>query len=148
MSNDLPKITDLQKRWVEAYVGPSRFNATDAARRAGYKDANQSGYLNRINSDVYAHVRAWLDAHALGSEEVLAELRDVAMAEWHEFITVKYGKEGDLLDVRMDLRSKVHALELLAKHHRLLIESVNVSGSIRREYVVVPPEEPDTGEGG
>ena len=41
-------LTDKMKRFVDEYVGPSRFNATQAAIAAGYseKSASEIGYEN------------------------------------------------------------------------------------------------------
>lgn len=145
LSNNLPKLTGKQQRWVDAYVGDARFNATEAARIAGYSSARHSGWLNRQNADVYAHVQAWLNANALGAEEVLAELRDVAVSEWRDHIEIKTDpKTGETIDVKLFLADKIKALELLGKHHKLFTDNVAVSGGIRREYVVTRPAEPSS----
>lgn len=139
----LPRITGKQLAWVEAYVGEARFNATKAARMVGYRDANQSGYLNRMNSDVRAHVDAWLEGRALGAHEVLAEIQDVAMAEWRDLLEIRVDpKTGETIEVKLLLGDKLKALELLGKHHRLFTENVAISGGIRREVVIKRPAAP------
>lgn len=37
-------LTEKQQRFVEAYLGPSRGNAADAAKRAGYNAKDNHGY--------------------------------------------------------------------------------------------------------
>ena len=58
-----------------------------------------------------------LDAAGATSEAIVAELSDVAFAEFHDFIDVKM-RNGEVLSVRMDMSSKVNALSTLAQIRR------------------------------
>lgn len=138
MADALPKLTAKQRRFVDAYCGEARFNASEAARIAGYKDVGNEGWRLRKNADISAHIEDRLNTYSATSAEALIELTDVAMSEWRDHLTVKTDpRTGDTLDVRMDLGSKVKALELILKAHGAFTENVNVTGSLKREYVVV-----------
>lgn len=147
----LKQLTPKQRRWANAYLGEARGNATEAARIAGYRDPGVSGYENKRNQAIRAYVAERLEAESMSSVEVLAELSDVARADFRDFLQIKRDKDGEILDVRMDLSSKVKSLELLGKVYGLFTENVNHSGSLRREYVVVAadpvPHEPTVGDG-
>jgi phage terminase small subunit len=45
-------LTPKQERFVEAYCGPAEGNATEAARRAGYANANTQGPRLLVNEGV------------------------------------------------------------------------------------------------
>lgn len=135
-----------QKAWINAYTGQvdgvQKFNATAAARYAGYGDPEQSGYANKKNAEIMARVSDILSTHALSPAEVLAELADVAGSEWRDHVTIRTDpRTGETLDVKMDLGSKVKSLEVLAKAHGLLTDRVQHSGEIGvRRYIGVDPE--------
>lgn len=126
-------LTNQQSAFVLSYIGPSRFNATKAAIAAGYseKSASSLGYQILQNPLVSARIRQELDSRAMTAEAVLAELADVASAEWRDFLQIKFDpKSGEIIDARMDLRSKVDALELLGKHHQLFTDKLHVTGEL------------------
>lgn len=135
-----------QKAWIAAYTGQvdgvQKFNASAAARHAGYKDPGQAGYENKQNPEIMARVSEILSAYALSPSEVLAELADVAGSEWRDHITIRTDpKTGETLDVKMDLGSKVKSLEVLAKAHGLMTDKVQHSGEIGvRRYIGVDPD--------
>src|SRR5687768_365760 len=76
------KLSPKQETFVQAYVGAARFNASEAARIAGYKDPGQAGYILKKNEEIRARIDDVLAAHSLSSAEVLRELTDVAIADW------------------------------------------------------------------
>jgi len=142
--SDEGRLTPKQRIWLAEYLGGARFNATEAARRAGYKDAEVSGLDNKQNPVVAARVREVLSAQCLSSDEVLAELRDVATAEWRDFLTIKTDpRTGATVDVRMDLSNKVKALELLGKAHGIFTDRVDISGSLTSRVELVGITEDD-----
>lgn len=127
------KITDKQRRFIEAYCGEARFNKTEAARLAGYAPKS----ARKIGSDLYKtpHIRARIDEvleeNTLSSTEVLRELTDVGMRALDDFIEItRYDKEGNPIAARMDASAKMKALELLGKHHQLFTDKIQHSGSI------------------
>ena len=141
MPDDLPKLTTKQRRFVEAYCGEARFNASEAARIAGYSDAGQSGWELKKKPEVLAHIEARLNSYAASSAEALTELADVAMSEWRDHVTVrKNPKTGETIEVRMDLSAKVKALELILKAHGAFAENVNIKHSGRVDHVHRNPD--------
>lgn len=124
------RLRDKRRAFAEAYVGEARFNATEAARIAGYKDAHNEGWRLKRNADVAAYVRERLADQALAADEVLAELSDLAMAEWRDFLDIRRDKDGEIVSVRMDLSGKVKALELLGKAHAMFTDKVDLRGEV------------------
>jgi len=139
-------LTTRQAAFCAAYIGPARFNATEAAIVAGYsaRSAASIGSETLRKPEIAARVRAELAARCLSADEVLAELRDVATAEWRDFLTIKTDpRTGDTDDVRIDLSNKVKALELLGKAHGIFTDRVDISGTLtnRVELVGVSPDD-------
>jgi len=60
------KLTDKEKLFVKAYVGEARLNASRAARIAGYKDPEQSGWINKRKVEIRAAIDAELEKMASG----------------------------------------------------------------------------------
>lgn len=144
-------LTTKQEAFVLAYIGGDdrgrhKFNATWAAKQAGYseKTAYSSGARLLKDVEVQARVKELLDAWAIPAAGVLSELTDIATAEWREFVEIlSWGAEGRPLKVKMDLSSKVRSLELLGKHHQLFSDNLNISGGIElHEFVGVPKDAP------
>lgn len=81
---DLEGLTDRQKVFVLAYVGECAFNATQAAKAAGYGgDDNtlaSTGWDNLRKPEIAAFVREYLGAKAATAEECLARLTSRARA--------------------------------------------------------------------
>lgn len=124
-------FTPKQQRFIDAYLGESHGNATDAARKAGYSDPEQSGYQCKQNVEIRAHIDAVLSARSLSSQEVLAELTEVARADWRDFLRIITDpRTGDVVDAKIVLGDKVKALELLGKYHALWQEKVHHTGTL------------------
>src|SRR5690348_7970351 len=120
------QLTDKQRAFVDAYCGPAGCNASEAAKRAGYseKTAYSIGAENLKKPEIQARVRELLDAWAMPAEGVLAELTEIASAEWKEFVEIlSWDDDGKPLKVKMDLSGKVKSLELLGKHHQLFSDN-------------------------
>lgn len=142
MATEERKLPDRQREFVEAYIGPARFSATKAAEMAGYKDPGQSGYELKKKPEIRARIEERLAERTLSANEVLAELTDVASAEWREFIEIKQDKMGRRLLVKMDLTNKVRSLELIGKAHKLFTDAVQHSGEVLiRGYDGVDPND-------
>lgn len=89
-------LTGKRHAFVAAYLGPSRLNATDAARRAGYAKPMEEGYRLLRNVQIQAEITAWrervkaegiaileyrvnqLNTLLAGCEQVLAERSEAA----------------------------------------------------------------------
>lgn len=132
-----PRFTLKQELFIAAYLGEAKGNATEAARIAGYKKPKEQGYENLNKPHIHARVKDYVASKFATADEVLTELTDVAMAKWRDFLIIKRDKDGNEVEVKMDLHAKVKSLELLGKHHQLFTENMNVSGSLTREYIIV-----------
>lgn len=103
--------------FVEAYCGTeARFNASKAYEIV-HGRSNRS-YAARIlnRPHIQAAIKFRLDAVGATTEAALAELSDVAFGEWRDFIDIKM-RNGEVISTRMDLSSKVRALETIMRFH-------------------------------
>lgn len=73
-----------ERVWLEEYF-KCGFNATEAARRAGYKWPDKIG--PRKKGKFQALIDAELKRRAMGADEVLARLSDIGRAEYADYIT-------------------------------------------------------------
>lgn len=67
-----------QRLFVAYYLGVACGNATDAARRAGYKSPNAAGQKLTNNADVKAYLEAKLDSVGMTQDELLARTAEIA----------------------------------------------------------------------
>jgi len=123
-------LTLKQEGFVAAYLGDAKGNATEAARMAGYKHPESAAKDNLRNPPILARVQEHVAAKYATADQVLTELTDVGLAEWREFLVIKRNKDGDEVEVKMDLGSKVKSLELLGKYHKLFTEKIEHGGDI------------------
>ena len=130
-------LTTKQEAFVAAYLGAAHGNATEAARMAGYKTPGQEGHRLLKNAEISARVQEQVKRAAASADDVLAELADIALAPWTEFVEVlSRDREGRPQKIKMDLTNKVKALELLGKYHSLFVERQEVNVNIREHRVV------------
>jgi phage terminase small subunit len=161
------KLTDKQQVFILEYC--QCFNASEAARRAGYsvKSAYGAGYLLLRNREVRVAIDAKMQEKAMAADEVLARLSEQARGSQFHFIRVNddgqiewdfsdpeakdhmhliktirtkrkhvfvgKGEEGTDWEhewVEVELYSAQTALEILAKHHKLLTERLDVNTTL------------------
>lgn len=147
-SPEQPKdLTPKQEKFVAAYIGEARFNATLAAKIAGYseKSAARIGYDLKKTPSIRARIDELLEANSLTATEILRELSDVAMRGLHEFIEItRYDKDGNPVAARMDARAKMEALKLLGQNKGMYTEKRELSGpegsALRIEVVYADPD--------
>lgn len=112
-----PDLTDKQECFVAEYLVD--FNATAAAKRAGYSEnsASEIGYQLLQKTSVQTAVRQAVEDRAkrtnLKQDQVVQELCQVA-----------FSPASDASDSDMRYASKLRALELLGKHLGLFTEQV------------------------
>ncbi|MDB2123716.1 terminase small subunit [Clostridium paraputrificum] len=115
------KLTPKQKAFADYYIETG--NATEAARRAGYKGKN----LNRIASENLSKldIKQYI-------EERLAKIEDARIAKGEEVLQyltkVMRGEEKDQFGLDPSLQDRTKAAELLGKRYRLFTEKVEVEG--------------------
>ena len=91
-------LTAKQRRFVEEYVGPANFNASEAARRAGYseKTAYSIGHENLSKPEIEAAIEERLDELSMSAAEATKRLTDWARADPSEVIEVHEGGRWSL----------------------------------------------------
>lgn len=132
-------LTAKQELFIAAYLGEARGNATEAARIAGYASPHPEGARLLRNATIASRVKQHVAEKFATADAVLAELTDVAMSPWRDFVEViARDKTGKPVKVRMDLSNKVKALELLGKHHQLFTEKQEIDINVREHRRAVP----------
>lgn len=107
-------LNPRREAFVAAYLRNP--NATDAARQAGYAKPEQEGHRLLKNAEIASRVAARVAQVAMSADDVLAELAAVGRLPNAQVLAHK------------ELSSKVRALELIGKYHRLFTEKVEHSG--------------------
>lgn len=101
------RLTGKQQAFVSAYLGGARFNATEAARMAGYAGSAASlaqiGYENLRKPEIAREVETAMSGLQMCAAEVLTELTSIARTD----TPVK------------ETRDRLKALELLGKAAKL-----------------------------
>jgi hypothetical protein len=164
--SEKPKKRLCYKRrcFVEAYL--KTWNATRAAKAAGYAHPTKQGSRLLTFVEVSEAIEGRLKELALSADEVLSRLSEQATANVADFFA--YAEDGTVqgIDTEM-LRERGHlvkkvkvdpdkielelydgqnALALMGKHHQLFVENVNVKHSGIVTLVGIDPDEPEQPE--
>lgn len=136
-----------EKIWLAEYM--KSFNATDAARRAGYKWPDKTG--PRLKQKLSATIDNELKDRAITPEQVVDRLTEHALGAASEFINdngevdlaairaagkmhlvkgIKYNKYGRTIVEFYDAQS---ALVHMGKHYKLFTEQTAFSGTVTFE---------------
>lgn len=138
------RLSLRHRQFIEEYL--QTFNASEAARRCGYRSASEHGYEVLSMPEIQRIIRQRLEQRVMGQDEVLDRLSAQARADYTEFLVVE--PDGTLrLDFEaMKAAGKLHllqevtygagtttakfqnvqrALELLGKHYSLFVERVD-----------------------
>jgi phage terminase small subunit len=139
------RLTTKQALFVEHYLGDAFFNATEAAKRAGYKGRRstlgQVGHENLKKPEIKRRITERLNAAGMTAEECLARLTRQARGDIGQFITedgsidlkaIKEVGSTDLIKTisdtdkgtRIDLYSAQDALKLIGQSYGLFRERV------------------------
>lgn len=81
-----PPLQGKQREWVLAYLADRSHNATAAARKAGYKNPEQSGWENLHNPKVQQYIDEYYLSRHMEVNEILARLAEHARATAEPFI--------------------------------------------------------------
>lgn len=81
-----PKLQGRQRDWVLAYLADPTRNATAAARTAGYKNPEQSGWENCHNPKIQEYIREHFLDRYMTAEEVTARLSELAMVGYAPYL--------------------------------------------------------------
>ncbi|MBI6020017.1 terminase small subunit [Clostridium perfringens] len=127
------KLTPKQKAFAEYYIETG--NATESARKAGYKGKN----LNRIASENLSKldIKNYIDEkmkeleskRIAKAEEVLEYLTRVLRGEETEQVVVTenigdFMSEAKVIDKELSAKDKIKAAELLGKRYRLFTDKI------------------------
>lgn len=136
----VPELTYKQRMFVHYFTGESNGNATDAARKAGYRTPGEQGRQILRIPWVSAAIKSRTANIALSSDEVLARLAEQATSSYGELIDIddngnvtfnfKRAKKLKKLHLIKKMRQGRHgwevefhdaqaALQLLGKYHNL-----------------------------
>ena len=122
------KLTARQKAFCDYYIETG--NATEAARRAGYKSKNMSNMASEnlgkpyIKAYIDERMKSIEDKRIAKAEEVLQYLTRVMRGEEKD----RYGKDALIQD-----RNK--AAEMLGKRYRLFTDKVEVEATVPIQIV-------------
>lgn len=130
------KLTNRQKAFADYYIELG--NATEAARRAGYKGKNvnkiASENLAKLDIKQYIDERiALIESERIAKgEEVLQYLTRVLRGEETEQVVViestgDFMSEARLIDKELSAKDKLKAAELLGKRYRLFVDKVEAN---------------------
>ena len=109
------KLTEKQKRFIDYYVETG--NASEAARRAGYRGDN----MNNIGSENLAKLGKYINARL----ESVDNERIASANEVLEYLTsVLRGQAKDQFGLDASLKDRNKAAELLGKRHALFTDKV------------------------
>ncbi len=148
MSRPKNGFTDKEAVFIEEYL--QRWNATEAARRAGYAHPMQESNVVLQRPRVREIIQQRLREKAMGADEVLARLDDIARGDIAEFITpsgrgfridIKKGFEAgksylvkklskNRKGTEIELYDAMKALELLGKNHKLFTDVQEHQGQV------------------
>ncbi|MGG7077371.1 terminase small subunit [Clostridium sardiniense] len=120
---DNEKLTPKQKAFADYYIELG--NATEAARRAGYKKPNVQGSQNLEKLSI----KSYIDERI----KVLDKKRIAKGEEVLQYLTkVMRGEEKDQFGLDASLQDRTKAAELLGKRYRLFVDKVetNVNAKI------------------
>lgn len=143
MAAELPKLPTKRRLFLDAYLGKARFNATEAARIAGYAHPNVEGTRLLADASVRAHRDEMLRNSGIDRDVALALV--VAGATRSDTEIMEVAKSEDSEIVRSSLVSSLfnerttHTTNL-AKAYGLFTENINVTGGIDINIVGVDTE--------
>ncbi len=139
---DPKPLSYKQKAFIEAYL--ETWNASEAARRAGYAHAWQAGSRMLRNVEVKAEIEQRLGEMAMSANEVLARLSEQARVSMKDFVlpgtanldVAALQAKGHLVKsishtrygVRIELHDGQAALIQMGKAHNLFVERHELSG--------------------
>lgn len=129
------RLTEKQKRFVDYYVETG--NATEAAKRAGYKEKNAyaTGAENlrkpQIKDAIDARLKELASARIATAEEVLQYLTSAMRGEIQEEVIVTEGtgdgcSEAKIMTKQLSAKDQIKAAELLGKRYGLQTDKMQI----------------------
>lgn len=130
--SSIKKLTNKQRAFIDAYCGASKFNATDAARRAGYKHPEVQGSQNleKLSIEIskrMQHLKEKSGASIMSQQEVAQRLSKFANGS---IKVQQLANNGKLVDAPVSPKDQLKALELLGKSYGMFVDKKEVSGDM------------------
>lgn len=129
-------LTRKQEAFVLAYIGEARWNATEAARIAGYKKPNPEGSRLLAKASIAARVSEALEERKLSADQVLILLREDAIRNEDDILCLAKraadtaGVPAGASTVSALMSARTTARTNLAKAHGLLTEKHEIDANI------------------
>ena len=126
-------MNERQRRFVDAYIQTA--NATEAARRAGYKSPNVTAAKLLVKSSIRTEINRRLNelktASTADTKEILEHLTSVVRGELSEEIVTNSGK---LMTVKVSERDRLKAAEMLLKVNGAFRDRVDVKVDVCAQF--------------
>lgn len=155
-------MTDKQKTFVNYYLGKARFNATKAARLAGFAHPNVQGAQLKAIPEIAEAIRGRLEAETISaneclhilSEQATANIRDfispLPMGQWtfdiededkpmHLVKSLAQGRSG----VKIELYDAQNAAIQIGRHYKLFTDRQEIEAEISTPYDNLSDDELD-----
>lgn len=132
------KLTNKQQAFIDAYCSVSKFNATDAARRAGYKHPNVQGAQNllKLSAQIAERMEKLKEksgSSIMSQQEVAQRLSSFADGS---IKVQQLANNGKLVDAPVSPKDQLKALELLGKSYGMFVEKKEINGNLDIEIGV------------
>jgi phage terminase small subunit len=150
LTSDPSGLTVKQRLLIDAYFR-NGYNAAAAAREAKYQHPEKQGWEQLNKPVVRAEIDRRLSELEMGAPEVVSRISDIARTSMADCIRVGEGGESWQLDLEraqetgaihrikklsydrngkpaIELYPADHALEMLARKHRLFVDRTEISG--------------------
>jgi phage terminase small subunit len=129
------KLTEKQKRFADYYIETG--NATESARKAGYKGNN----LNKVASENLAKldIRNYIDEkiaekdseRIAKQDEVLSYLTSIMRGEQTEQTLMGIGEGAQTItDIEVGSKDRIKAAELLGKRYAMWTDKQQIDGNV------------------
>ena len=120
------KLTEMQKRFIDYYIETA--NATESAKRAGYKGNNH----NRIGSQNLSKLDKFIKIKLQQKESKRIASQDEVL----EYLTkVMRGEEKDQFGLDASLQDRTKCAELLGKRYGTFTDKKEISGGAKVEII-------------
>lgn len=136
--SSIKKLTNKQRAFIDAYCGASKFNATDAARRAGYKHPHVQGAqnLSKLSAQIAERMEKLKEksgSSIMSQQEVAQRLSSFADGS---IKVQQLANNGKLVDAPVSPKDQLKALELLGKSYGMFVEKKEINGNLDIEIGV------------
>jgi phage terminase small subunit len=115
-------MNNKQRVFVEEYL--SCFNATEAARRAGYAYPNKQGPRMLVNVGIQEAIKARIAEKAMSADEVLTRLADMARGDLGDFMDI----ESMSFDISLQKAKELGLTHLIKKVKQRTVTTADKSG--------------------